>query len=299
MGAREDRVREHALRATANRQFGLLRYADLTAAQLTRNEIGGRLEAGRLTRLHHCVYAFGHSALRDEGRWLAALWACGPDTALSHVSAAAYHRWEGEHADAPVHVSTTRSIKSRSGIVVHRVRHLDRADLFRPHPFAVTTAPRTLLDLADVLDWAAFRALADSRPSLHLDKLREVQRRNPGRRGAPVVRRLMEADDAHTKSEFERRFLRFLHAYGIPRPDRLNVRVGGHKVDCVYDGVRLVVELDGRAFHRRRSQMRADRARDIDLQLAGHQIARLVWDDLHPSEAARTSDRIGRLLGVR
>ncbi len=263
---------------------------------LTRNQIAGRLRMSSLTRVHRRVYAFGHTALRAEGRWLAALWTCGPEAVLSHTTASAYNRWTIEEEGAPVHVSTTGTVRSRPGIVVHRVRRLEEIDVFRPRPFAVTTIPRTLVDLADVLPWARYRALADRLPSLHVDKIRQAQQRAPKRRGAPLVTRLVSADDAHTKSEFERRFLRFLTAHDLPRPDDLNVRVAGHKADCHYAPQRLVVELDGRTHHARRGQMRADRLRDTDYQLNGHRILRLVWDDLHPSEARRTADRVRRML---
>ncbi len=290
----------------ANLQLGLLRHSDLVAVGLTQNQIAGRLRAGRLTRLHDLVYVFGHTALRDEATWLGALWACGERTVLSHATAAAFHGWrlpdppEREDADddAPVHVTTTRSLRTRPGIVVHRVRRLDKVDVFDAHPFAVTTIPRTLVDLADVLPWTDFRALADSLPSLRVDKIREAQRRAPFRAGSPRVARLVDADDAHTKSAFERRYLRFVAAHGLPRPDALNVKVAGHKADCVHREQKLVIELDGRGFHERRAQMRADRHRDTDYQLAGFRILRLVWDDLHPDEAARTAGRVRAMLAA-
>ncbi|MCW3013977.1 MAG: hypothetical protein JWO02_1069 [Solirubrobacterales bacterium] len=101
------------LLTVANGQFGLLRHAQLVAHGLSRSGIARRLAAGRLTRVHDLVYAFGHTALRDEGRWLAALWACGPDAVLSHETGAAYHRWRTEDPAAPVHVTTTGTIRSR------------------------------------------------------------------------------------------------------------------------------------------------------------------------------------------
>jgi len=300
MGAHERKARERRLLEQANRQFGLLRHEHLVAEAMTRNEIARRLAHSRLTRVHAEVYAFGHTALCIEGRWLAALWACGPAQAvLSHMTAAQFHRMAVPTPGADVHISTLSRARSRAGIAVHKVRRLEERDIFRPHPLAVTTIPRTLVDLADVLPWDEYRALADRLPSLRIDRLRQAQERLPGRRGAPHVRRLIEADDAHTKSEFERRFLRFLTAHQLPRPDGLNVRVAGHKADCVFRGPRLVVELDGRAFHQRRAQMRADRLRDSDYQLSGHRILRLVWDDLHHDQARQTADRVRRMLALR
>ncbi len=287
-----------ALLTTANRQLGLLRHADLRAAGLAQHQIGHRLATGRLSRVHHGVYALGHTALRDEGLWLAALWAYGEHAVLSHTTAAAFHGMLAWDRAADVHLSSPAWVKSRPGIVAHRTRNLHRVDVFRSGHFALTTIPRTLVDLADILDWQEYRALADRQPRLRLDRIAEAQARTPFRPGAPRVRRLIEADDAHTKSEFERRFLRFLKAHRIPRPDGLNVRIAGHRADCVYRERRLVVELDGRAFHRRRSQMRADRRRDGDYQLAGFRILRLVWDDLHPAEAQATAQRIRLLLAM-
>jgi hypothetical protein len=291
-------AREHRLLEQATKQFGLLTYADLLDAGLSPDAITGRLRTARLTRLHHCVYVFGHAALREEAHWLAALWACGEGAVLSHASAAAYHRWTPQPPDEPIHITTTRAIRSRPGIVVHPVRRLEKVDVFRSHPFAVTTMPRTLVDLADVTPWDDFRELADGLPSLRVDRIRQAQARAPFRVGSPLVTRLVAADDAHTKSEFERRYLRFAAAHGLPRPDELNVRVAGHKADCVHRTPRLVIELDGRAFHRRRAQMRADRHRDTDYQLAGYRILRLVWDDLHPDEAGRTAARVRAMLAA-
>jgi very-short-patch-repair endonuclease len=298
MSAKATTLREQRLFQAANRRFGVLHQRDLRAEGLDRNDIATRVATHRLTRLHHRVYAFGHTALRDEGWWLAALEACGGRTLLSHYSAAAYYRWSLVAPDADVHLSTTTSLRSRDGITIHRVKALARVDVHDADPFRVTTIPRTLVDLADVLTWDEYRALADRQRRLYPDMIRAAQERAGKRVGRARVTRLIEADDVHTKSEFERRFLRFLDDHELPRPDALNERVAGHLADCVYRSQRLVVELDGRAFHERRAQMRADRHRDTDYQLDGHRILRLVWDDLHPDEATRTAGRVRRMLAL-
>lgn len=297
MTAMENKARERALLEQATGQLGLLHRNHLDHAGLTQGAISARVAYGRLTRMHEDVFAWGHTAVRDEARWLAAQWSVGRDTALSHLTAGAYYDWRVQAEDEDVHLSTTRSLGNRDGITVHRTTRLERADLFRPRLFVVTSMPRTLVDLADVLTWPEYRALADG-TQLRTDHIRAAWERNRYRAGSPFVRRLLEADEAHTKSEFERRYLRFARARGLPRPPGLNVWVAGHQADCVYGHERLVIELDGRAFHRRRGQMRADRQRDTDYQLGGYLIVRLVWDDLHPDEAARTADRIRRMLAA-
>src|SRR5262249_9661661 len=156
----------------------------------------------------------------------------------------------------------------------------------------ITTIPRTVVDLAEVLSWTEFRNAADSLRHLEIESVRSALARVKGRHGAPLVRRLIEADEAHTKSEFERRFLRFATSSQISLPERTNKWVAGHLADCIYDSAWLVIELDGRAYHERRDQMRADRQRDSDYQLSGYRILRLVWDDLHPEAASKTTLKI-------
>ena len=58
-----------------------------------------RARSGRLRRVHRGVYAVGGAVLPREGRWLAAVMACGPGAVLSHVSAAVL--WNLLQYDAP------------------------------------------------------------------------------------------------------------------------------------------------------------------------------------------------------
>jgi very-short-patch-repair endonuclease len=196
-------------------------------------------------------------------------------------------------------VSISRDIKSRAGIVVHRTRHLDPVDVMHHGLLAVTRQPRTLVDLADVVSYAELRGVADGLRRLDLPALRAAQARAPNRRGAGRVARLVASDRQRTRSAFERRFLRFCAAHGLPRPDATNVVLAGHEVDALYRTAGLAVELDGRAHHERRGQMRADRRRDADLQLAGLLVLRLVWEQLHREEAPATTALVQRLLELR
>lgn len=216
---------------------------------------------------------------------------------LSHTTAAAFHGLARE-SSAQVHVSTMRSLHSRRGIVVHRVRRLERVDVRPTGLLHVTRIPRTVIDLADILSWDEVRAAVDALHWFSPAQLRAAQRRSPGRIGRGLVERLLAADEAHTKSELERRFLAFVRRHGLPRPDRLNAKVAGFKADCLYVRPQLVVELDGRSFRQRRGQMAADRLRDEGYQLSGHRIQRFLWDDLHPDAAAVTAERLRRMLSV-
>jgi hypothetical protein len=86
-----------------------------------------RIHAGRLHRLHRGVYAVGHTVLRREGRWLAAVLACGDGAVLSHLSAAVH--WGLLHYDAPHPEVTAPACRDGvPGIRLYRSRSLDAQD---------------------------------------------------------------------------------------------------------------------------------------------------------------------------
>ena len=72
----------------AARQHGVVRYDQLRWAGLVPSAITRRVRSGRLHRLHRGVYAVGHTDLTREGKWIAAVFACGEGAVLSHESAA-------------------------------------------------------------------------------------------------------------------------------------------------------------------------------------------------------------------
>src|SRR3954463_15249445 len=66
---------------------GVLHLDELRACGLTDKAIRVRVAAGRLHRIHPRVYAVGHPGLTREGRFLAAVKACGRGAVLSDVAA--------------------------------------------------------------------------------------------------------------------------------------------------------------------------------------------------------------------
>lgn len=248
------------------------------------------------------MYTLGPGPQTDLARWVAAVWACGEDSALSHNSAAAHARMADEEDRGVVHVSTTGRAESRSGdpvrIVVHRVRHLERADVGWVGLIRATRIPRIYVDEADRLSYSDLRRLADGQRRIDPAAIRAAQERSPNRRGAARLTRLLERDEPHTKSVLERMYLSLCRKHGIRRPDHLNASRAGYLVDALYDAERLAVELDGRAYHERRAQMTADRRRDADLQIAGLRVLRLVWDQFGPGDDLVTARLVRAMLAA-
>lgn len=278
----------------AERQEGLLRRHQLEALGLTANAIFYRRQTGRLHLRHPNVYALGHRLLRPEGEWLAATWAVD-GSVLSHLSAAAFHGWYLGELFLQ-HVTTTGKAASRDGLRVHRARRMDPRDIERHGQLVVTRGPRTVLDLAELLDYDALRPIVDRMRRFDVEAVRAAQARVPGKRGAALVRRLCGRMEAHTRSEFERRYLRFCVASGLPLPDAVNERAGGLLVDCIYRSAGIVVELDGRAFHSRQDQFKADRRRDRKLLARRQSTVRLVREDLDDEDSAETARDLRKIL---
>jgi very-short-patch-repair endonuclease len=63
------------------------------------------------------------------------------------------------------------------------------------------------------------------------------------------------------------------------------------EVDAAWPAARLVVELDGWAYHRTRQAFQRDRTRSNDLQAGGWTVLRFTHDDV-VNRPAETAERI-------
>jgi very-short-patch-repair endonuclease len=102
---------------------------------------------------------------------------------------------------------------------------------------------------------------------------------------------------ALTRSEAERRLLDLLVARGVRAPET-NVRAGRYEVDILWRAERMVVEVDGYAFHSTRESFEGDRLRDADLQAQGFAVVRVTWRQIVDTPGA-TVARIARVLSTR
>jgi very-short-patch-repair endonuclease len=267
---------------------------------MSHDEIYDRSRGGSLHRLHRGVYAVGHRALSTRGRYMAAVLACGRQAALSHRSAA--HLWDLRAASGRAEVTMPRGCAGPAGVTVHRSRMLEARDATVREGIPVTTVARTLLDLAGQLHPRQLATALDRAERLDLfdlDAVEDLLVRARGKRGAKALREAIAGyRPLNTRSELEVGHWQLLRDAGLPEPE-LNVLVDGerqtHEVDALWRDRRLIVELDGFAFHRTRQDRARDAYRDADLELAGFRVVRLTWDDVTRG-GDRTIRRLGQIL---
>jgi putative AbiEi antitoxin of type IV toxin-antitoxin system/uncharacterized protein DUF559 len=267
-------------------QWGVVSAAQLQALGVGRSGVTRRLQAGRLRRVHRGVYAIGGAVVPREGRWLAAVWACGKGAVLSHLSAAVL--WNLLQYDAPQpHVTAPASRHGAPGIRLHRTRSLDAQDITTHRGIPTTTVHRTLLDIAaQVPDRHLERALAQAERLQLYDQraIESVIERSNGRRGTKTLANAIQDEPQFTRSELEGLMRRLARKLGLPKPG-FNTTLDapdhpGIEVDCYFPTHRLVVETDGWDTHRTRQAFEADRAKDAALTAAGYTVVRFTWRQL-------------------
>ena len=203
---------------------------------------------------------------------MAAVLAVGHDATISHRSAAALWEILPRDDDRPVDVTVTRGHpRNRPGIQIHRSRQLQHS-LNAGVP--LTTPLRTLIDLARTAGTRELERAIEEAQVRNLVTRKDVERLR-GRAGAAARGR----DPSLTRSEAERRLLRLIRAAQLPQP-LTNIVVGRHEVDFLWPDERVIVEVDGFAFHGTRAAFERDRAKDRALQAAGYVVLRITWRQL-------------------
>ena len=220
----------------------------------------------------------------------AAVLDAGPEAAASHTTAAWLHRLPG-FTPAPVHVVRTHGKALHHSVlaVVHRTHVLPAADVRQVAGIPVTSVARTLLDLGAVVHPGRVERAVDTalaQKLVRFDELTTMLHRlaASGRPGVRALRTALEGRspaDAPPASELERRFRDLLRRHGLPQPERQVVlgsenEIAG-RVDCWFREARLVVELDGRAYHSAVLDRLEDGRRDLVLLRSGRRVLRLTW----------------------
>ena len=268
--------------ALAGAQHGVVTTAQLLTIGLTDQAIRRRVRDGRLHRVHRGVYAVGHVALSREGRWRAAVFACGDTAALSHLSVAEFwnvSRWRTNRISI-----VTASKHAPAGIDVHRSKHLDpELDMLVWKGLPVTNVARMCVDLTDELDAYQLAYVIYRAEYWHIFNLRATEaamQRANGRHNLHVLERALELNasgSAGTRSAKEDAFRK-----AQAEEPLVNVKVDGIEVDFHWPDDKRIVEVDG-VHHYRRATRLEDARRDERLIARGWRVERVQNDqDNHP-----------------
>lgn len=285
---------DSALAGLVEAQYGVIARRQVLALGIGHRAVERRLDRGSWIPLHRGVYAVGHRRLRQEGRWMAAVLAVGPGAVLSHRDAAALHGMRKAPEGRRISVSTSAHARKVDGVWVKARRTLADEDRAEARGIPVTSAARTLVDLAPMLTAAQLEGTlgeADRRNLLDPVAVLKALRRTRGRHGQGHQRLLTALDDHQrrgavlTRSELEERFLDLVIRANLPWPE-LNARAAGFEVDALWPSARLVVELDGWAHHAGRAAAARDRDKTNRLQGAGYRVYRFLHGDVVHRPAA-------------
>jgi very-short-patch-repair endonuclease len=276
----------------AERQHGVVSRGQLLELGLGKSAIGDWVKRGRLHGVHRGVYAVRYPTLTRNGRFMAAVLACGEGAALSHFSAAVLWGMLNEWGGA-IHV-TSDARRRRPGLVVHEAS-LGGGEVRKRAGIPVTAPARTLIDLADVAPRRTLERAIDEAEYLRLDCTGLAPRH--GRRGNGTLSSVLAVHrpgSTRTRSELEEMFIRLCDSHGLPRPE-VNVHVEGYECDFVWREQRLIVETDGAAAHSGERRRVRDLERDAELAAAGWRVIRITYERLL-REPERVADQVGRAL---
>lgn len=235
--------------------------------------------------------------------WAAVLYA--HPAALWGPSALAVERGRSDLPRGPLHVGVAelRRVDPAEGVVIHRVSRLAEFARLEASPprmkveHAVLDTARTAdgeFDrIAVVTDALQSRLVTLPRLRSALEAREKMHHRGP-------LRVLLQDLEAGTDSVLEHGYLvRVERAHGLPVGERQS-RIEGQaeRRDVRYEGGRVVVELDSRAFHALTRERYVDLERDITAALAGFHSVRIGWGQVFHTPC-RTAAQLAELLGQR
>jgi hypothetical protein len=272
-----------ALNRIASGQRGLFTRRQARASGLSPYQIRHRVRSGQWRQVAPAVFAPATLTLTPSVRDRAVQLAT-PGSVLAGPSAA--RCWHIPVPDSrPCLLVPPHAHPRVDATVIYD--SLKRSDLWIRDGAPVTSRPRTIIDCLRLLPERAALTLLDralQQRWMDFDDLTEHVRAVVGRRGAPRLVRLVREVADGSRSAAERRMVGLLGRAGITgwtvnvaiRDDRGVIGLG----DVVFRKHRVVIELDGWAFHIDPVRFQRDRERQNRLVAAGWTVLRFTWRDL-------------------
>lgn len=215
----------------------------------------------------------------------------GRDAVASYHSAATLHRLDLLKPLPNGTVSVTLPVSRRwnrpaSGGVVFHSADLPREHLTTLYNLPVTTAGRTVADLARTLPFTDAVVVADS--ALHAEKatkpeLRKILDSCASWPGVRQARRVVEFADERGGSVLESAARVVFDDYGLEPPElQVTIHLPRHAflVDFCWEKHRVIAEADGLAKYAGNKELVAQFERDRLLRDAGYKVVHFTWREL-------------------
>jgi hypothetical protein len=272
---------DRRIAAIATGQLGAFTRAQANDVGLSDRQLRSRVQSGILIQTGPNSFRYAGAPTSLVTELVDVLKSVGGDVWCSGPTAAALHGFDGYSLRRPFHLLVPRHRNvTRSNVRIHRAEVIELIDRVTVDGLPVTSAARTLIDLARTADAAQLAAALDSalrdglisEAALHR---RIATTRSQGRHGLPLLHEVLAGHEVTRggQSWLEREYLRLLADAGLPRPDTQSVLSRAKdrlvRVDCRFPGTQVVVELLGYQFHRSRSQMSHDATRSNALLADG------------------------------
>jgi very-short-patch-repair endonuclease len=275
------------LRRLVRAQHGVLSLAQVRAAGLSEDTVRRRLATKAWRPVGPRVFQVLEHEETPASRTFAAMLSVGEGAVLVGRSAAWW--WDLHHV-APgrveIAVDRTRQVRPRPDVEMTR-RTVDPVDRTQHRGLTVTCRAPTVLDAAvrmGLVEGAQLLDRALVRRRVGLPALRSVHHRTAGRRGAPLAGKLLVLAAGGARSEAERRAHRLMRGAGLRgwTADTEVVLPGyGRAIgDVVFAEEKVVLEIDGWAYHRDLRAFLTDGPRQSALAAAGWVVVRTHWHEL-------------------
>jgi predicted transcriptional regulator of viral defense system len=287
-------VDESLLYAIASRNGGIVSVLDCRRAGYRFTDITAKCRSGEWSHLARGSYLVNADVRGGPTRAemvRAAIASFGLNAVVGLQTAAELHGIGGAPPSSRTHVITPRRLGRGVRILDPSIRchQIDLADedMTVIDGIAVTTAARTLMDLACSLDRFGAVAVADSclnRGFVAEDELAALSARVRGRRGAVIARQAFAEADGRAESPLETR-VRLRAADGKVAPDQLQYVVrrsdGSIVARCDFAWTRndVIGEADGVDPHSTPDALFYDRERQNALLAMGFHVVRFTWPD--------------------
>lgn len=256
-------------------QDGIVSVQQAAELGISRKTLCRQVAAGHLLRVGHGVYRSSQHPATHEARLRAAVLAAGRLAVASGPSAAWWHGL----TEPPSRCWMTIPVKRRALLnTAHQVRRrtIPPAHRTTVRRLAVTALPLTVLEAAVILPGGSVVMDQALQTRVNLEALRAAHVENAGRTGTAAAEKLLVSAESGGRSEAERLFHRLLRQAEIVGWSA-QLSIAGYATDVAFPHQRVVIEIDGWAFHRDARRFSNDLERQNAIQNAGWRVLRFDW----------------------